>query len=82
MPTGHDARLTIGHLMAVFELLPLMGHNVRKAYHSDEPDFEDGLIRAVAEENQVDVIVTRDAAAFHGSTIPAMDAARCLALVS
>lgn len=77
-----QARKAVGALMTIFELLPLMEHNVRKAYHSDEPDFEDGLIRAVAEDNKVDVIVTRDAAAFRGSTIPAMDAIRCLALVS
>ncbi len=37
--------------------------------YSDEPDFEDGCIRAMAERAGVDFIITRDRAAFVRSTI-------------
>ena len=42
------------------------------------PDFEDGLIRACAELNDVDVILTRDAAAFKRSKVRAMSCAEYL----
>lgn len=45
-----------------------------RAFSSDEPDFEDGLIRATAESVGARAIITRDAAAFKGSPIPSMDA--------
>ena len=37
--------------------------------YSDEPDYEDGCIRAMAERAGVDFIITRDRAAFVRSTI-------------
>jgi len=77
-----SAREDIGALMELFDVRPLLARHARMSYESDEPDFEDGLIRAVAEDNGVDVIVTRDAAAFHRSAIPAMDAVRCRSLFS
>ena len=39
------------------------------AAKSNEPDFEDGIIRACAERDKVDLIVSRDERAFHNSTI-------------
>ena len=45
-----------------------------------EPDFEDGLIRACAELNDVDVILTRDADAFRRSKVRAMTCAEYLEL--
>lgn len=44
----------------------------RAALGSDEPDFEDGLVRALAESLSVDAIVTRDLAAYGGSKVPSM----------
>lgn len=41
----------------------------RKALLSDEPDFEDGLVRAMAERLGVDAIVSRDSSAFAGSRV-------------
>lgn len=52
---------------------------VEAAFASDEPDLENGLIRATAELSGVDVIITRDVAAFANSPIPVMDAATYLA---
>ena len=41
----------------------------RQAADSDEPDFEDGLVRACAENARVDFIVTRDVTAFARSKV-------------
>lgn len=45
---------------------------------SDEPDFEDGMIRACAELNDVDFILTRYAAAYRRSTVRSMTCAEYL----
>ncbi|PAU69922.1 PilT protein domain-containing protein [Bifidobacterium italicum] len=42
------------------------------AIRSDEPDFEDGLVRAAAEVHHIDFIITRDRAAFQRSTVRSM----------
>lgn len=44
------------------------------AFASDEPDLEDGIVRAIAELEGAAAIVTRDEAAFAGSSVPALDA--------
>lgn len=43
-----------------------------------EPDFEDGLVRAAAELNDVDFILTRDARAFKRSRVRAVTCAEYL----
>lgn len=53
---------------------------VREAAWSDEPDFEDGLIRAIAETNRADFIITRDRSAFRRSTVRSMSAREWLEL--
>ena len=45
---------------------------------SNEPDYEDGLVRAAAEALRVQAIVTRDDKAFTRSFIPSMNAAETL----
>ena len=50
------------------------------ALESDEPDFEDGCIRAIAERAQVDFIITRDADAFARSWVKPYSAQRFLEL--
>ncbi|KFJ00964.1 PIN domain-containing protein [Bifidobacterium stellenboschense] len=77
-----DARKDIGMLMELFDVCPLLARHARMSYESDEPDFEDGLVRAIAEDNAADVIVTRDASAFRRSKVPAMDAVRCRSLLA
>lgn len=52
----------------------------KKALQSDEPDFEDGLIRACVEAEAANCIITRDAEAFRGSRIPSMTAEAYLKL--
>lgn len=76
----NDARASIRDIAKVFDLVDLTGAFVFDALDSDEPDYEDGLIRAAAEALQVDVIVTYDKKAFKRSTIPAMTAREALEL--
>ena len=71
-----QARRYVGELMELFDVRPLL--HARRSLASDEPDFEDGLIRAVAEDSGVDTIVSRDRAAFAGSSIPRKTARECL----
>uniref|UniRef100_S0DGL8 PIN domain-containing protein n=1 Tax=termite gut metagenome TaxID=433724 RepID=S0DGL8_9ZZZZ len=42
----------------------------RHALNGTEPDFEDGIVRAVVEISRVDYLVSRDQRAFTGSLIP------------
>lgn len=44
------------------------------AFASNEPDFEDAIIRVTAEKHNVKAIITRDKAAYKNSHIPSMDA--------
>jgi predicted nucleic acid-binding protein len=55
-----------------FEVLPMDTDICVTASESDEPDYEDGLIRASAEAWRADVIFTRDDNAFHNSDVAAM----------
>ena len=55
-------------LMGLAEIAPLDRAACAAALASDEPDFEDGLVRAAAETARADLIVTRDAAAFAKSS--------------
>lgn len=50
------------------------------AVDSDEPDFEDGCIRAIAERAQVDFIITRDKKAFARSWVKTYSAREFLEL--
>lgn len=56
------------------EVQPLTLDIVEAAFTSDEPDFEDAIIRATAEKIQAKAIIARDKSAFKSSHIPSMDA--------
>ena len=57
--------------MDLFEICSTDREACATALGSDEPDFEDGIIRAIAERERVDFIVTRDASAFRHAGVPA-----------
>jgi predicted nucleic acid-binding protein len=59
----------------VVEVQPLTNEVLDLAFASDEPDLEDAMVRATAELIGADAIITRDAAAYHNSSVPVMDAA-------
>lgn len=73
-----QARASIRDIAEVFDLVDLTGTLVFSAFDSDEPDYEDGLIRAAAEALQVDAIISYDKKAFKGSPIPKLTAKEAL----
>lgn len=70
---------TRAFLMAL-DVVPLDRALCRLAADSNEPDFEDALVRLSAEGLRADVILTRDAQAFERSTVRALSPARFLEL--
>lgn len=76
------ARAGIRALADLVVIGPIGAEETLIALDSDEPDFEDGLVRACAELNDVDFIITRDAAAFERSTIRRLTAEEYLRLFS
>ena len=73
-----EARETVEKLRELLVIAPLGAEECELSLGCGEPDFEDGLIRACAELNDVDVILTRDAAAFKRSKARAMTCAEYL----
>ena len=69
-----SARQLVLAVMDLFEVVPLDEPLCRVAALSDEPDFEDGLIRACAESVPVDFIISRDEKAFAKSRIRRLSA--------
>lgn len=74
------ARQYILALMDLFETIPVDGALCRMAALSDEPDFEDGVVRACAEVVPVNFIISRDASAFTNSPIRCLTAREYLDL--
>ena len=76
-----DGRKALEYVMGLLIVAPLGAEECDLSFHGDEPDFEDGLIRAYAELNDIDFIITRDAAAFQHSTVRAIDCMEYLRIV-
>jgi len=75
------AREMTSAIMGVVATAPVSSEECDEAMRSGEPDFEDGIVRACAELNDADFIITRDAKAFRGSRVPALTAAEYLGMV-
>lgn len=74
-PLGEPAcRELIKQFLVLVTVLPVGQDECHDSAYSDEPDFEDGLIRAVAERHDMDFIITRDTGAFAHSTVKNMTA--------
>lgn len=71
----------IEHLMGLLIIAPISAEECDMALRDGEPDFEDGLIRATAELEGMDYIITRDEAAFAMSKAPAITAAEFVQIV-
>ena len=69
-----DARDQVRNALVLFTVEPLDLDICREAAESDEPDFEDGIIRACAERAGVDYIISRDEGAFSRSTVKRLTA--------
>lgn len=65
-PSAREAVRVLSELVVV---APIGAEETLLALDSNEPDFEDGLVRACAELNDADFIVSRDEKAFRKATI-------------
>lgn len=72
------ARRYVLDLMGLFAIVPVGAEECDIAIHSNEPDFEDGLVRAAAELEGIDFILTRDKDAFRGSRVRSLTCAEYL----
>ena len=76
------ARNAVDKLMGLLVSAPVDAEVLDAAKRSNEPDFEDGIVRASAELNGADFIITRDKAAFAKSKIRAVSASEYLEIAS
>ncbi len=74
------ARSFVSSAMDAFEIIAVDDLICRSAARSDEPDFEDGVVRTCAEKAHADFIISRDAAAFSRSKIKCITAREYLDL--
>lgn len=63
------ARRFIKDLLSSLTILNVDEEVLNDAITSNEPDFEDGIIRACAENNDIDFIITRDTDAYQKSKV-------------
>lgn len=75
-----EARGFIKNALVLFDTVTVDQELCIQAANSDEPDFEDGIVRACAETAGVDFIISRDAAAFRKSPIKRLSAEEYLRL--
>jgi predicted nucleic acid-binding protein len=76
------ARRAVATLVETVTVLTVDAEICRTALASDEPDFEDGVVRACAESIGAHWLVTRDQAAFAHSTAPPTSPGELLARLS
>lgn len=72
------AREAISLLTELLVVAPVSAEECELALHEGESDFEDGLVRACAELNDVEFILTRDARAFKRPSVRAVTCAEYL----
>lgn len=76
------ARQIVNDLRETLTIVELTLAVLDRARNSDEPDLEDGLIRAAAELADADIIVTRDEKAFVNSPLLALAPADAFVKIS
>ena len=76
------ARNAVRNLMGLLVIASVDAEVLDEAMRSNEPDFEDGIVRAAAELNGADFIITRDKAAFAKSKVRAVSASEYLEIAS
>lgn len=69
-----EAREFVLAALDAFSVIGVDDSLCRMAARSNEPDFEDGIIRACAEQEGVDFIISRDEKAFLKSSIKRLSA--------
>lgn len=68
------AREALENLLGLVAVASVSLEECDRSLKSNEPDFEDGLVRACAELNGADFIITRDEDAFVGSKVKSVTA--------
>ena len=68
------ARAAVEKLMGLVAVAPVSAEECNRSLRGNEPDFEDGLVRACAELNDADFIISRDKAAFGGGKVKCVTA--------
>lgn len=68
------AREALENLLGLVAVAPVSAEECDRSLRSNEPDFEGGLVRACAELNGADFIITRDEDAFVGSKVKSVTA--------
>ncbi len=76
-----NSRLCIQMLRETLDMVDLSSSLIDEALRSDEPDFQDGVVRATAESLQVDAIISYDQDAFKHSFIPKMTAKKAFKMI-
>ena len=75
------AREALENLLGLVAVAPVSAEECDRSLRSNEPDFEVGLVRACAELNGADFIITRDEDAFVGSKVKSVTAKEFLLTV-
>ena len=65
-----QSEILIDYLMDVCTIGDVTAETCRQARIEEEPDFEDGIVAAVAREQMADIIISRDTSAFEHATAP------------
>ena len=65
----YDVRKMISELLSLIDVVAVDRLVCQRALVSDEPDFEDGIVRACAERWKADYIISRDEKAYANSHI-------------
>lgn len=74
-----ERRAWVSFFLDALEVYPVDSLSCRNAVDSDEPDLEDGIVRAIAEAMGARAIISRDSTAFEGSLVRRLTAAEFLA---
>ena len=77
----HTTRRGVEALAGLVAIAPVGTDECYLSLQGNEPDFEDGLVRACAELNDIDFILTRDDKAFGRSKVRKVTCAQYLAIV-
>lgn len=72
-PDESTARQAARKLWSNLSIIELTSQIVERAFDSDEPDFEDAIIRVSVEQACCDAIVSRDATAFARGSVPRVE---------
>ena len=77
-----SAQAAVARIMEMFSVVNLTEEMAQTALASDEPDFEDGIVRVTAQSCACSHIVSRDVRAFENSAAKRLDPEEACRLIS